>query len=82
MQEQGLRQKDLTPILGGKNRVSEVLSRKRPVTLAFVRARHESLRIPADLFVRESEARYRVDARHWPAARRRTARTDNLGRAS
>ena len=36
MEEQGLRQKDLAPMLGGKNRVSEVLARKRPLPLAMV----------------------------------------------
>ncbi len=56
MQEQGLRQKDLAPILGGKNRVSEILSRKRPLTLRMVRALSESLRIPADFLIREPDA--------------------------
>ncbi len=56
MEEQGLRQKDLAPILGGKNRVSEVLSRKRPLTLRMVRALSESLRIPADFLIREPDA--------------------------
>lgn len=55
MDEQGLRQKDLAPILGGKNRVSEILSRKRPLTLAMVRALSDSLRIPAELLIREPE---------------------------
>ena len=55
MEEQGLRQKDLVSILGGKNRVSEVLSRKRPLTLTMVRALSESLRIPAELLIREPE---------------------------
>jgi HTH-type transcriptional regulator/antitoxin HigA len=53
MQEQGLRQKDLAPILGGKNRASEVLSGKRPLTLSMVRALSESLHIPAELLIRE-----------------------------
>ena len=53
MEEQGLRQKDLAPILGGKNRVSEVLARKRPLTLSMVRALYDSLRIPAELLIRE-----------------------------
>jgi len=55
MQERGLRQKDLAPVLGGKNRVSEVLARKRPLTLAMVRALSDSLQIPADLLIREPE---------------------------
>lgn len=56
MEEQGLRRKDLAPILGGKNRVSEILSRKRPLTLTMVRALTESLRIPAELLIREPES--------------------------
>lgn len=56
MEEQGLRQKDLAPILGGKNRVSEVLSHKRPLTLQMVRALSDSLRIPAELLIREPQA--------------------------
>ncbi len=62
MQEQGLRQKDLAPILGGKNRASEVLSRKRPLTLTMVRALSDSLHIPAELLVREPDPEtYGVD---------------------
>lgn len=53
MEEQGLRRKDLAPILGGKNRVTEVLNRKRPLTLAMVRALERSLHIPAELLIRE-----------------------------
>ena len=55
MEEQGLRQKDLASLLGGKNRVSEVLARKRPLTLAMVRALNESLHISAELLIREPE---------------------------
>jgi HTH-type transcriptional regulator/antitoxin HigA len=58
MKEQGLRQKDLAPLLGGKNRVSEVLSRKRPLTLSMVRALSGTLHIPADLLIREPEVFY------------------------
>jgi len=74
MEEQGLRQKDLAPLLGGKNRVSEVLARRRPLTLSMVRALSESLRIPTELLVREPEARYRVRAARPSGARRRLPR--------
>lgn len=60
MEEQGLRQKDLAKILGGKNRVSEVLNRKRPLTLGMARALSESLDIPAELLIREPKGRYEV----------------------
>lgn len=56
MEEQGLRRTDLASVLGGKNRVSEVLARKRPLTLSMVRALNESLRIPAELLIREPAA--------------------------
>jgi HTH-type transcriptional regulator/antitoxin HigA len=58
MEEQGLRQKDLAPILGGKNRVSEVLSGKRALTLGMVRSLSETLHIPAELLGREPAAPY------------------------
>ncbi|HTQ76301.1 MAG TPA: ImmA/IrrE family metallo-endopeptidase [Burkholderiales bacterium] len=55
MEEQGLRQKDLADILGGKNRASEVLAGKRALTLQMIRALSESLKIPAELLIREVE---------------------------
>lgn len=60
MEERGLRQKDLVTVLGGKNRVSEVLSGKRALTLGMVRALSDSLNIPAELLVREPAVPYRV----------------------
>jgi HTH-type transcriptional regulator/antitoxin HigA len=53
MEEKGLKQKDLASIMGGKNRVSEVLAGKRPLTLAMVRALSDELHIPTDLLIRE-----------------------------
>jgi len=53
MEEQGLRQKDIADLLGGKNRASEVLARKRSLTLTMIRALHKELGIPADLLIRE-----------------------------
>jgi HTH-type transcriptional regulator/antitoxin HigA len=63
MEERGLRQKDLAPMLGGANRVSEVLSGKRSLTLAMVRAIHRVLDIPAELLVQEPRATYAVARR-------------------
>ncbi len=61
MEEQGLRQKDLALLLGGRNRVSEVLAGKRPLTLSAVRALSDALHIPADLLIREPDATYSVN---------------------
>ena len=58
MEQQGLRQKDIAPLLGGKNRASEVLSRKRSLTLPMIRALHTKLDIPLGLLVREPDAAY------------------------
>jgi len=58
MEEQGLRQKDIARMLGGKNRASEVLSRKRPLTLPMIRALYENLRIPPELLIQEPGAKY------------------------
>lgn len=59
MEERGLRQKDIAELLGGKNRASEVLSRKRPLTLPMIRALYEKLAIPPELLIREPSAEYR-----------------------
>lgn len=60
MEQQGLRQADLAPLLGGKNRASEVLARKRGLTLPMIRALHAKLAMPAALLIREPAARYAV----------------------
>ena len=60
MAEQGLRQADIAAIVGGKNRASEILARKRPLTLSMVRALHEKLGIPSEVLIREPDAEYSV----------------------
>ncbi|HEV7800832.1 MAG TPA: transcriptional regulator [Burkholderiales bacterium] len=42
MEQQGSKQKDIASLLGGKTRASEILARKRPLTLTMIRALHES----------------------------------------
>jgi HTH-type transcriptional regulator/antitoxin HigA len=69
MEEQGLRQADIAAIVGGKNRASEILSRKRPLTLAMVRALHEKLGISSELLIREPAAEYRLRRRGGKRAR-------------
>ena len=56
MEQMGLKQKDLAPLLGAKSRVSEILSGKRPLTLAMARALHSKLKIPADILLGRDEA--------------------------
>jgi HTH-type transcriptional regulator/antitoxin HigA len=52
MEQKGLTRRDLEPAIGSRGRVSEVLKRKRPLTLPMVRALSVLLDIPADVLVR------------------------------
>jgi HTH-type transcriptional regulator / antitoxin HigA len=56
MDQMSLRQKDLEPYFPGKNRVSEVLNRKRSLTLGMIRALRAGLGIPAEVLLREVPA--------------------------
>ena len=65
MESRGLNRSDLIPYLGSKERVSEVLNRKRGLSLEMIRRLHDGLGIPADLLVGK-----RVHtARHTPHPR-------------
>ena len=70
MDEQGLRQRDLTPFIGSKSKVSEVLSGKRSLTVPMIRALHEGLGIPAGVLLQEpqmkDEHRDEVDWEKFP----------------
>ena len=48
MEQLGLKNKDIAKILGGANRVSEVLNRKRDLTVKMIRGLKEELGIPAE----------------------------------
>lgn len=52
MEQQGLRPRDLVPYIGGRNRVYEVLNRKRPLTLKMVWRLHAGLGIPAESLIK------------------------------
>lgn len=56
MEQQGLAPRDLQPMIGGLNRVYEVLARRRPLTMAMVRRLHDQLGIPAESLIRSSAA--------------------------
>ena len=56
MEQEGLRQKDLEKYFPGKNRVSEVLNHKRPLSLGMIRSLHRGLGIPAHVLLQESTA--------------------------
>jgi len=50
-ESRGLTRRDLEPYLGSRARVSEVLNRKRPLTLEMIRQLHTGLGIPAEILV-------------------------------
>ncbi|HKO07144.1 MAG TPA: helix-turn-helix domain-containing protein [Alphaproteobacteria bacterium] len=55
MEQKGLSRRDLEPAIGSRGRVSEVLNRKRPLTLPMVRALSALLQIPTDILVQPYE---------------------------
>ncbi len=50
MEQMNLKQKDIAKMIGA-NRVSEVLNRKRKLSLSMIRAFHVNLNIPTDLLI-------------------------------
>ena len=52
MEQQGLTRKDLERVLGTRTRVSEVLNRKRGLSINMIRKLHEKLGISADVLIR------------------------------
>lgn len=46
MEQQNLKQKDLIPFIGSASKVSEVLNRKRPLSLSMIKQLHKGLKIP------------------------------------
>ena len=48
MEQEGLKQKDLVTIVGSKSRVSEILNKKRKLTIEMIRNLHKQLHIPVE----------------------------------
>jgi HTH-type transcriptional regulator/antitoxin HigA len=48
MEQMGLTRKELEPLIGGRGRVSEVLSRRRSLSLDMIRRLHAELAIPLE----------------------------------
>jgi len=60
MEQAGLTRSDLVRILGSRARVSEVLNRRRPLTLAMIRRLRKALGISADVLVGGDEEEVRA----------------------
>ncbi len=57
MEQKGMTPKDLVPMIGRINRVYEILSRRRPLTLAMIQRLHSELGIPAESLIRQPDRR-------------------------
>ncbi len=55
MEARGLRQSDLAVLIGSQPRASEILKRRRRLTLPMIRALSHEWKLPADMLVREYE---------------------------
>jgi HTH-type transcriptional regulator / antitoxin HigA len=53
MEQLGMEQKDLEGIIGSKGRVSEILNKKRKLTLKMIQSIIQNLHVPAEILLQE-----------------------------
>ena len=58
MEQEGLKQKDLVAIVGSKSRVSEILNKKRKLTIEMIRNLHKQLHIPIESLFLDYKTNY------------------------
>jgi len=75
MEQKNLRQRDLVPMIGSRGRVSEVLSRKRLLTLPMIRRLSKGLELDADILIQETPVvrRQRTTSRKRGDTKKRSA---------
>lgn len=61
MEQLGLNQQGLVPFIGSRSKVSEVLNKKRPLTLSMMRSLHLNFGIPAEIFLQKAGADFPKD---------------------
>ena len=57
MDQREMSRRDLVPFIGNKSKVSEVLSKKTPLSLKMIRSLHKGLGIPAEILLQDIEAK-------------------------
>ncbi|HXV43093.1 MAG TPA: helix-turn-helix domain-containing protein [Anaerolineae bacterium] len=57
MDSRGLSRRDLEPYLGSRARVSEILNRRRPLSLDMIRRLSQGLGIPAEVLIQPYECK-------------------------
>jgi len=82
----GWGRRELEPLIGSRARVSEVLSGKRPLSLAMIRRLHEALSIPAEILIAEigvsEDAPKKVRPRSGPQLAKTAMSDKAVGRAT
>tara|TARA_A100001391_G_scaffold5991_1_gene3845 strand:- start:38 stop:424 length:387 start_codon:yes stop_codon:yes gene_type:complete len=53
MEQMGLKQKDLVKMIGFKSRVSEIMNKKRKLTLEMIRKLNADLNIPTEILIQD-----------------------------
>ena len=71
MEQAGLSRRDLIPYIGSRQKVSDILTGKRDITISVARALHKHLGIPADVLLQEPGASFdsnygEIDPRRFP----------------
>ena len=71
MEQAGLSRRDLIPFIGSRQKVSEILTGKRDITMSMARALHKHLGIAADVLLQEPGAAFdstheEIDPRRFP----------------
>lgn len=57
MEQRGMTRADLEPIIGSSGRVSEVLNRRRALSVAMIRRLSEALQIPPEILIQPYDLR-------------------------
>lgn len=60
LESRGLTRRDLEPYIGTRARVSEVLNRRRTLTLEMIRRLHQGLGIPAEVLIQPYETQHQA----------------------
>ena len=56
LEQRGLSRKDLEGVIGSSGRISEVMNKQRPLTLAMIRKLVEKFDLPADVLIRNTSS--------------------------
>lgn len=79
MEQRGLKPKDLERILGSSGRVSEVMRRRRPLTLRMIRRLHNDIGVDPETLIREYKIQRPRSRKKTTVPKKASARTRKSG---